>query len=103
MSSKQPPNSGINAQPAKPKLLDQMRTTIRLRGMSYSTEQTYSDWAKRFILFHNKRHPKDMGAEEIRAFLAYLVTERNVAPSTFQAGLFFSYCCQCRKGCFPRE
>jgi len=72
----------VTGQSQPPKLLDQMRTTIRLRGMSYSTEQTYSDWAKRFILFHNKRHPKDMGAEEIRAFLAYLVTERNVAPST---------------------
>jgi len=82
MSSYQPPNPTTNSQPAKPKLLDQMRTTIRLRGLSYSTEQTYTDWAKRFILFHNKRHPKDMGAEEIRAFLAYLVTERNVAPST---------------------
>lgn len=82
MSSEQSPDPRPDSQPAKPKLLDQMRTTIRLRGMSYSTEQTYSDWAKRFILFHNKRHPKDMGAEEIRAFLAYLVTERNVAPST---------------------
>jgi integron integrase len=69
-------------QSIKPKLLDHMRTTIHLRGLSYSTEQTYIDWAKRFILFHNKRHPKDMGVEEIRAFLAYLVTERNVATST---------------------
>lgn len=82
MSSYQPPNPTTTSQPAKPKLLDQMRTTIRLRGLSYSTEQTYTDWAKRFILFHNKRHPKDMGAEEVRAFLAYLVTERNVSPST---------------------
>jgi len=82
MNSRQPPNPTPDSQPAKPKLLDQMRTTIRLRGLSYSTEQTYTDWAKRFILFHNKRHPKEMGAEEVRAFLAYLVTERNVAPST---------------------
>jgi Phage integrase, N-terminal SAM-like domain len=50
----------------KPKLLDQVRTTIRLRGMSYQTEKTYADWVKRFILFHNKRHPKEMGAPEIR-------------------------------------
>ncbi len=42
---------------AKPKLLDQVRTTIRLRGMSYQTEKAYADWIKRFIIFHNKRHP----------------------------------------------
>jgi Phage integrase, N-terminal SAM-like domain len=40
-----------------PKLLDQVRTTIRLRGMSYRTEQTYTDWIKRYIIFHDKRHP----------------------------------------------
>jgi integron integrase len=66
----------------KPRLLDQVRTTIRLRGMSYQTEKTYADWIKRFILFHNKRHPKEMGAPEIRDFLAHLVNDRNVAAST---------------------
>jgi len=65
-----------------PKLLDQVRTTIRLRGMSYRTEKAYADWIKRFIIFHNKRHPKEMGAMEIRDFLAHLVNDRNVAPST---------------------
>ncbi len=69
-------------QPNSPKLLDQVRTTIRLRGMSYQTEKTYADWIKRFILFHNKRHPKEMSAPEIRDFLAHLVNDRNVAPST---------------------
>ncbi|MGH9843894.1 MAG: integron integrase [Blastocatellia bacterium] len=64
------------------KLLDEVRTTIRLRGMSYQTEKTYADWIKRFILFHNKRHPKEMSAPEIRDFLAHLVNDRNVAPST---------------------
>lgn len=63
-------------------LLDQIRTAIRLRGMSYRTEQAYVDWARKFILFHAKRHPKEMGAEEIRAFLASLVNVRNVAPAT---------------------
>ncbi len=67
---------------SKPKLLEQVRTVIRLRGMSYRTEQTYTDWIKRFILFHDKRHPKDMGVEEIRAYLTHLVMERNVAAST---------------------
>jgi integron integrase len=69
-------------QPNPPKLLDQVRATIRLRGMSYQTEKTYADWIKRFILFHNKRHPKEMGAPEIRDFLAHLVNDRNVAAST---------------------
>jgi integron integrase len=69
-------------QPNPPKLLDQVRTTIRLRGMSYQTEKTYADWVKRFILFHDKRHPKEMGAPEIRDFLAHLVNDRNVAAST---------------------
>jgi hypothetical protein len=66
----------------QPKLLDQVRATIRLRGMSYQTEKAYADWIKRFIMFHNKRHPKEMGASEIRDFLAHLVNDRNVAPST---------------------
>lgn len=78
MSQPQP-----QAPPTKqPKLLDQVRTTIRLRGMSYQTEKVYADWIKRFIIFHNKRHPKEMGAAEIRHFLAHLVNDRNVAPST---------------------
>src|SRR5215510_4619701 len=66
----------------QPRLLDQVRTTIRLRGMSYQTEKAYADWIKRFIIFHNKRRPNDMGAIEIRDFLAHLVNDRNVAPST---------------------
>lgn len=70
------------AQSQQPKLLDQVRTTIRLRGMSYRTEQSYVDWIKRFIIFHNKRHPKEMGATQIRDFLAHLVNDRNVAAST---------------------
>ena len=65
-----------------PKLLDQVRTAIRLRRMSYRTEQTYCDWIKRFIFFHNKRHPKEMGAPEIEAFLADMVNNRNVSAST---------------------
>jgi hypothetical protein len=59
------------------KLLDQMRAAIRLKHYSYRTEESYVDWVRRFILFHNKRHPKDMGAPEIQAFLAYLATQRN--------------------------
>lgn len=68
--------------PTSPKLLDQVRTAIRLRGMSYRTEQAYVDWIRRFILFNQKRHPADLGANEIRDFLAHLVNDSNVAPST---------------------
>lgn len=78
--------------PQQPKLLDQVRTAIRLRRMSYRTEQTYTDWIKRFIIFHHKRHPREMGAPEIQEFRAYLVNERNVAASTqnqaLHSGLF---------------
>jgi hypothetical protein len=53
------------------KLLDQLREELRLKHYSYRTEQAYVDWVRRFILFHNKRHPAEMGAPEIRAFLAH--------------------------------
>jgi site-specific recombinase XerD len=64
------------------KLLDQMCAAIRLKHYSYRTEESYVDWARRFILFHNKRHPKDMGAEEIQAFISHLATERHLAASS---------------------
>jgi hypothetical protein len=58
------------------KLLDQVSDAIRTKHYSYRTEQTYKDWIKRFILFHHKRHPKDMGAPEIQAFITYLAVEK---------------------------
>jgi integron integrase len=68
---------------AKPKkLLDQVRETIRAKHYSYRTEQTYVEWIKRFVFFHQKRHPKDMGPEEIQAYITYLANERKVASST---------------------
>lgn len=69
-----------NNQP--PKLLDQLAAKTRLLHYSKRTEAAYVDWAKRFILFHNKRHPREMGAAEIEAFLTHLAVERNVAAST---------------------
>jgi len=66
----------------EPKLLDQLRSAMRLKHYSYRTEQSYVQWVKRFILFHQKRHPKDMGATEIRQFLNHLAMEKNVAGST---------------------
>ena len=64
------------------KLLDQVRDAIRLKHYSYRTEQTYVGWIRRYILFHDKRHPKDMGAPEVKAFLTHLAVEGNVAAST---------------------
>jgi integron integrase len=72
---------------SKPKLLDQARLVLRLRHMSYRTEIAYLSWIKRFILFHHKRHPKDMGASEIRAFLAHLALHEQVAASTQNGAL----------------
>ena len=66
----------------KPRLLDQVRDVIRLKHYSMSTEKTYVSWIKRYILFHNKRHPKDMGAREVQAYLTYLAVNQHVAAST---------------------
>jgi len=68
--------------PQGKKLLDQVSDAIRIKHYSQRTEQTYRDWIKRYILFHNKRHPKDMGAEEIQAFISYLANERHLAASS---------------------
>lgn len=65
-----------------PKLLDQVRELLRIKHYALRTEEAYIDWIRRFILFHNKRHPSEMGTPEIRAFLAHLATEGNVAAST---------------------
>jgi len=64
------------------KLLEQVSDAIRIKHYSSRTEKTYMDWIKRYILFHNKRHPKDMGAEEIQTFIAHLATQKQLAAST---------------------
>jgi tryptophanyl-tRNA synthetase len=64
------------------KLLDQVRDTIRRKHYSIRTEEAYIRWIKRYILYHGKRHPKDMGIPEIEAFLTYLAVEQHVAAST---------------------
>ena len=56
---------------SSPKLLDQVRDLIRLKHYSIRTEQAYLGWIKRYILFHGKRHPKDMGADEVTRFLTH--------------------------------
>jgi integron integrase len=65
-----------------PRLLDQVRAKIRLKHYSIRTEKSYLDWIKRYILFNNKRHPRDMGGPEVEAFLSHLAMERNVTAST---------------------
>ena len=78
--------------PESKKLLDQVRETIRLKHYSQKTEKTYVSWIRRFILFHGKKHPQQMGEREIEAFLSHLAVDRNVAASTqnqaFNAILF---------------
>ena len=65
-----------------PKLLDQVREVIRMKHYSLRTEQAYVDWIKRYIFFHNKRHPADMAEAEIRAFISDLASKKQVAAST---------------------
>jgi len=55
--------------PGRPRLLDQVREKLRYKHYSFRTEQSYVHWIKRFILFHGKRHPAQMGASEIEVFL----------------------------------
>jgi integrase len=71
----------------KPKLFDCVHSVARLRHLSLGTERAYSGWVRRFILFHKKRHPEEMGAGEIRQFLSYLAVEGRVAASTQNVAL----------------
>lgn len=82
----------MEPQPTSRKLLDQVRDALRLKHYSYRTEQAYVGWISRYILFHNKRHPKDLGAREVEAFLTHLAVNEHVAAATqnqaFSALLF---------------
>ena len=73
--------------PNPPKLLDQLRESLRYKHYSLSTEKLYVYWTKFFIRWSNLRHPKEMGAIEVEAFLTMLVTERHVSPSTHRQAL----------------
>lgn len=68
--------------PKPPRFLDQVRQTARLRRYSRRTQDAYVSWVRRFILFHDKRHPNEMGAPEVIAFLSHLALEGNVASRT---------------------
>jgi len=80
--------------PHPPRLLDQVRAAIRLRHYSPSTEEIYVRWVRRYILFHQKRHPRDMGAPEVTGFLSHLALAEKVSASTqnqAKAALLFLY------------
>ncbi len=71
------------AQPAqKPKLLDRLRDAVRVRHYSIRTEEAYVQWVRRFIFFHNKRHPDELGCAEVEVFLTHLAVEGKVAAAT---------------------
>ncbi|HEX9081229.1 MAG TPA: integron integrase [Holophagaceae bacterium] len=78
----------------RPRLLDRVREALRVRHYSLRTEAAYVDWARRYILFHGKRHPEVMGAAEVQSFLSHLATDRKVSASTqnqAKAALLFLY------------
>ncbi len=96
MSSSQKPLGRTERAPAgrAPRLLDQVRAAIRSRHFSYRTEEAYVGWVKRFVLFHGKRHPTEMGPPEITEFLTWLAVKRRVGSSTQNqalAALLFLY------------
>ena len=75
-------SNGMRSQDKAPKLLEQVREVIRTRHYSLRTEGTYLGWIRRFILFHGKRHPREMGRQEVQQFLSHLAVEGHVAAST---------------------
>ena len=70
-----------------PKLLDQIRDAVRARHYSIRTERTYLYWIRQFIRYHSMKHPKDLGEDEVAAFLSHLAVRRNVAPNTQRTAL----------------
>jgi len=87
-------NRSASESGSPPRLLDQVRGRIRLKHYSLRTEQAYLDWIRRFIRFHGRRHPREMGAAEVGAFLTHLAVEGKVAASTqnqAKSALLFLY------------
>lgn len=86
--------SGTSAPLLQPKLIPRMREALRFRRYSLKTEKAYVHWVKRYIYFHGKRHPREMGADEVTAFLNHLANDRHVAAATQNqalAALLFLY------------
>jgi integron integrase len=81
-------------QPGAPRLLDQVRSRIRFKHYSIRTEEAYVEWIRRYVRFHGNRHPVDLSATDVEAFLTHLATDRDVAASTqnqAQSALLFLY------------
>jgi len=72
---------------SKPKLLDQIRLFMRARRYSLRTEQAYLDWIRRFILFNGKRHPRELGEQEITGFLTNLAAQHHVGRLHSESGV----------------
>ncbi len=88
------PTSSAPPSTQGPRLLDALRTQLRVMHYAYRTEEAYVDWVRRFILFHGKKHPRDMGPKEVSEFLSHLAVARNVSASTqnqAKAALLFLY------------
>ncbi|WP_157451400.1 phage integrase N-terminal SAM-like domain-containing protein [Caldimonas taiwanensis] len=80
--------------PRPPRLLDPLREALRVRHHSLRTEQAYVHWTKRYILFHGKRHPRELGAAQVQEFLTWLAVEGGGSASTqgqALAALLFLY------------
>ena len=82
MTIESPAGPGGLRPPAPQKLLDRVREAIRTRHYSPRTEQAYVHWIRRYIFFHNVRHPADMGQPELNAFLSHLAVKERVSAST---------------------
>jgi hypothetical protein len=78
----QPRHAPSTPDPREPKLLDRLRDVCRARHYSPNTADAYHHWCRRFILFHGKRHPREMAEPEVNAFLTHLAVVGNVAAST---------------------
>lgn len=95
ITDKRPTMNSPTSGPTQPtKLLDQVSAKLRAKHYSLRTERSYVNWIKRFILFHGKCHPREMGASEVEAFLSYLAAEGRVAASTqnqAKSALLFLY------------
>jgi hypothetical protein len=76
----------VHSEKRQPKLLDRVREALRVRHMSPRTEKAYLHWIRRYILFHRKRHPAEMGEREINAFLTDLAVRQNVSASSCSSG-----------------
>src|SRR5882724_5549992 len=76
------PVEGHGSIATRPRLFDEVRAVARMRHLSLRTEQAYIQWIRRYIRFHNKRHPREMGETEIRAFISHLAVNERVAAST---------------------